>query len=424
MTADSRRLTRRAFVVSLGLSGGAAVASACIAQPPAPTPTPPTAAPPAPATSTAAAPALGASASAPAAASPPQLFKPIPEQFFRPFGVNAETRFEHMGRNGYLTPSGLFFVRNHAASPRIDPKTWELRIEGSGVARPLTLSYDDLLKLPSKTVIRFLECTGNGRSFFQTFLQRPAQGTQWLLGAYGVASWTGVPLSELLERAGLKPTAVDVMPIGLDQPRVRRPMPVAKALEEDTLLVYAMNGEPLPIDHGFPARVLVAGWGGINSIKWVGAIEVSEEPLWVDWNTASYVLIGPDYQPEPPAKGPRTGPQVMKSAVALPWPATLPAGPQTVSGYAWSPHGRIAAVEVSVDGGRTFQAARLIEPNVERAGVRWEFSFELPPGQTTITPRARDEAGNVQPIDFAEQKWNELGYNFAVAVPHPVTGVA
>ena len=428
---NSHGLSRRSFLIALSVGGAAALATACAGQQagPAPAPTKP-AAPatsPSPAASPVASPAAVPSPSPAAVASPspspaaPLLVKPIPGQAFIPFGSNAEMRFEALSADQYLVPPANLFVRNHAATPRIDEKTWKLSVEGSGVERPLTLGYDELTRLPSKTVTRSLECSGNGRSFFQTFLNRPAQGTQWKLGAYGVAEWTGVPLSELLQQAGVKRTATNVMPIGLDQPRVRRPMPMDRAMLEDTLLVWEMNGQPLLPDHGFPARVIVPGYVGINSTKWVGTIQVAEEPLFSDWNTKTYVLIGPDYQPQGEALGPPISEQVMKCAIALPWPATLRAGQQTVRGYAWSPSGKIGKVDVSTDGGSTFQPARLMEPNVEKAGVRWEFTFDARPGDMTLTARATDDRGNAQPTDFAQQKWNEQGYLFAVAVPHPVS---
>jgi DMSO/TMAO reductase YedYZ molybdopterin-dependent catalytic subunit len=348
------------------------------------------------------------------------ISKPRPDAYFRLGPPVAETRFEVMGRSGFTTPNGLFFVRNHTTSMVVDPKTWQLSVEGSGVDRPFTLSYDDLLKLPSTTVTRYVECAGNGRSFYQTFLNQPAQGGQWLLGGYGVAEWTGVRLGELLDRAGVKSTATEVMPVGLDQQQVRRPMPLAKAQEPDTLLVYGMNGDVLPIDHGFPARTLVPGWVGVNNIKWVGKILVTQEHNAVDWNTNLYILIGPDYQPQGEAKGPPINEQVMKAAVALPWPATLRAGAQQVSGYAWSPAGKISKVEVSTDEGRTFQTASLVEPNTERAGVRWQMTLQLTSATTSILPRATDETGKAQP-SIPEQKWNEQGYLFGAAVPHPIT---
>ena len=429
-----RPMSRRAFLVTIGLGGAAALAAACASPPAAPAPTPQTAPLPSPAAKAPASPspspspvAAGPTASPSPAASPaaaPPLQKPIPPQAFIPFGSNAEMRYEALSPDQYLVPAANLFVRNHAATPVIDEKAWQLSIEGSGVERPLALTYDELTRLPAKTLTRSLECAGNGRSFFQTFLNRPAQGTQWKLGAYGVAEWTGVPMSELLERAGVKRTATNVMPIGLDQPRVRRPMPIDRAMLDDTMVVWAMSGQPLLPDHGFPARVIVPGWVGINSTKWVGTIQVAEEPLSSDWNTRTYVLIGPDYQPQPPALGPAISDQVMKSAIALPWPASLKAGQQTVRGYAWSPDGKIGTVDVSTDGARTFRSARLIEPNIEKAGVRWEFTFDAQPGEMTLTARATDDRGNAQPIGFAEQPWNEQGYLFAVAVPHPVSVTA
>jgi hypothetical protein len=217
----------------------------------------------------------------------------------------------------------------------------------------------------------------------------------------------------------LKPTAKEVMAIGLDRPNVRRPIAVDRAMADDALLAYMMNGDILPIDHGFPARMMIPGMGAINSIKWVGTILVTEEANKVEWNTNTYVLIGPDYPPPPGEKGPPADDQVLKSAVALPWPATLTAGRQKVTGYAWSPAGKISKVEVSTDGGRTFTVARLVEPNIEKAGVRWEFEFEARPGEMTITPRATDDQGNTQP-PLEQQKWNELGYFFGATVPHPV----
>lgn len=329
-------------------------------------------------------------------------------------------RFEGLNPSDYLVPAANVFIRNHLNTPTIDANTWKLTVEGSGITKPMTFTYDELQKLPSKTITRAHECAGNGRSMFKTFLNKPAQGTQWVFGAWAVVEWTGVPLSEILQRAGVKPTATNVMPIGLDQPRVRRPMPINRANADDTLVAWAMNGQPLLPDHGFPARVVVPGWVGVQSTKWVGTIQVAEEQLYSDWNTKNYVFIGPDFQPQPPALGPAVNEQVMKVAIALPWPGTLKAGQQTVHGYAWTPRGKVGKVDVSADGGKTFAPAQLIEPNLEIAGVRWQYAFTAQPGDMTLTARVTDDRGNVQPTDFATQKWNEQGYLFAVAVPHPI----
>jgi sulfane dehydrogenase subunit SoxC len=346
--------------------------------------------------------------------------KPTAAELFIGHGLNQEMRWEQMYGRGYLTPTALFFIRSHDPTPTIDVQTWRLKVEGPGVERSLELTYDDLLRMPSRSVTCYIECAGNGRGLFKEAKGKPAKGTQWRLGAYGVAEWTGVLLAEILTRAGLKRTAIDVMPTGLDARKIERPMPVAKALEEDTLLAYAMNGDILPPDHGFPVGAVLRGWVGIANIKWVGRIVVSEEPLYVEKSTTYYVLIGPDFPERPPANGPILSFQTMKSASALPWPVSLPAGPHLIRGYAWSPHGKIAQVEYSLDGGTNWAKTTLREPNLPRAGVRWDFAWEARPGEYTIMTRATDDKGNSQPLDVP---WNELGYEFWAVVRHPVTVV-
>ena len=367
--------------------------------------------------STAPAPATTASSAA-ASANPGAWVKPVPEHDFVLHTTNAEMRWAGMGGHGYTTPNSLFFVRNHLKTARVDRATWRLQVSGSGVEAPLELSYDDLLKLRAETTVRrFLECSGNGRVFFDEIGRQKADGTQWRLGAIGVAEWTGVPLGAVLERARTKRSARDVMPVGLDELMVRRPMPVAKAMADDTLLVYAMNGEDLPPDHGAPVRALVPGWIGVASVKWVGRIEVSEEPLISDWNTTSYVLLGPGYAAEGPAKGPVLTTQVVKSALELPWPATFPAGSRTLRGRSWSGAGRISKVEYRIDDG-PWQAARLEPPNEPLAWVRWSTEWDAPPGSHTVRVRATDSAGNTQPDTVP---FNQQGYLYGGIVAHPVT---
>ncbi len=351
-------------------------------------------------------------------APPAPVLKPTPSELFYDFGSNKEMRWENLHQRGYLVPNDLFFVRNHTRTARIDVGTWRLKVEGSGVQRPLELTYDEILALPSVSVTRYVECAGNGRSFFEAAHGKKAQGTQWKLGAIGVAEWTGVPLREILDRAGLKKTARDVMPEGLDDLKVRRPMSIAKAMEEDTLLAYAMNGQPLPPDHGFPVRVLTPGWIGVANIKWVGRIEVSEESLFSSWNTETYVMIGPDYKANPPAKGPILSTQSLKSALELPWGGELKAGRRLIRGRSWSPFAKIVKVEYSLDRGANWQTARLREPNVVRAWVRWDFDWEARPGKQAIRVRATDEQGNTQP---ERVPFNEQGYLFNGIVDHPVT---
>jgi DMSO/TMAO reductase YedYZ molybdopterin-dependent catalytic subunit len=237
------------------------------------------------------------------------ISKPLPPQNFVNFGSNAEMRWDSVAGLGYVIPNDRFFVRDHTGTPIVNASAWQLSLFGTGLkgsptlTNPVTFTYDALRALPKKTISSFIECAGNGRAFFGTQQGTPASGTQWTLGAVGVAAWTGVPLSTVLDNAGLLPAAVDVMPSGLDgnvvvagvdAGHVRRPIPVSKALN-DVLLAYEMNGEPLPFDHGYPVRLVVPGWVGVANIKWVGQIEVSTAPLVSLWNTTQYVLTGPTY---------------------------------------------------------------------------------------------------------------------------------
>lgn len=382
-TEDLDQLSRRHFLVAAGAAGAAAAV---------------------------------AGRPAPAAAQAPQQFhvKPLPAEVFIDHGINKETRLETL--RGYLTPASHFFIRNHTTTPVLDLRTWRLRVEGEALERRLELTFDDLLRLPSRSVISFVECAGNGRGFFKEVMGRVASGTQWRLGAIGVAEWTGVPLAAVLDLAGLRPqTPRDILNVlveGLDSVKVNRPMSLAKALEEDTLLAYAMNGEPVPPDHGFPVRAIVPGWVGINNIKWVGRIEVRTSVIDVPTTTRTYVLEGPDYPGKVVLRE-----QVLKSALALPWGGTLPAGRQRLRGFAWSPAGRITRVEVSADRGASWQPAALREPNIARAWVRWELDWEARPGDHVLLTRATDERGHTQP---ASVPWNAQGYGYNVPVAHPV----
>jgi sulfane dehydrogenase subunit SoxC len=328
------------------------------------------------------------------------------------YGTNREMRWERMAGQGYAVPNNRFFVRTHKETPVLDAATWRLRIDGSGVDHPLELSYGDILAMPSASERKFIECAGNGRSFFGTYNGQVAPGTPWKLGAVGVAEWTGVRMSALLERAGVRADAIDVMPWGLDSLAVRRPIPLQKALEDDTLLVYAMNDRPLPIDHGFPARLLVPGWVGVANIKWVGRIEVSAQPLYSTWNTTSYRLFGDAYPDSPLLTS-----QPVKTAFELAWGATLPAGARTLTGRSWSGAGTIAHVHVSVDGG-PWITAQMQRPNIPKAWVRWSVPVDLSAGEHRLRARATDHKGNTQPDSVP---FNTQGYMYWGVVEHPVT---
>ena len=333
---------------------------------------------------------------------------------------NLETRLAQ--QRGLLTPEELFFVRNNSSSQAIDPDTYRLRVGGDAAQAELELELDDLLGMPSRTVLCTVECGGNHRAFFDLVMGRAASGTQWQTGGISMAEWTGVPLAEVLLRAGLAATALDVQLVGLDtdspEQGWRRPLPLAKALDPDTILAYRMNGAELPPDHGFPLRAVVPGWVGSSSVKWLGSIEISSQRIWSRNVTTSYVLIGDDYPLEGEAEGQVAREQSIKSALALPWPARLRPGPQLIRGYAQSPSAAIARVQWSIDDGATWSPARLIEPLMRYAWARFEIDWDAPAGVHTLITRAIDAAGNSQPQTLP---FNEKGYLFNLPLPHPIS---
>ncbi len=368
---------------------------------------------------------LGAPRTAPETETPPGVRKPLPPRLFTVHGTNAETRWEALRGEDYLTPGGLFFVRNHTATPLIDAATWRLTLWGDALrGGPVAFTYRDLLGMPAETVTAFIECAGNGRRLYGEQQNEEVTGTPWGLGAVGVARWRGVRLATLLERAGMSDRAVALMPRGLDADyveagenlgRVRRPLPVAKALD-DVLVAYEMNGRPLPPDHGHPARLVVPGWVGVASIKWLGDIEVSAEPLESPWSTRLYRMHGPGH---PPGGGPPLTRVGVKSAFELPWPARLEAGREhPLRGRSWSGGGRVVRVEVSDDGGVSWRPARLRDDRHPRGWVRWTFPWTpREAGNHRLLVRAADETGAVQPDRAA---CNTLGYGFDAVVRHPV----
>ncbi|MXY79357.1 MAG: sulfite oxidase [Chloroflexi bacterium] len=358
-------------------------------------------------------PALGAGES-------PAWFKDTAPFILHDDGKSLEARLELM--RGLITPPRLFFVRNNSVSLDVDAARWRLSVEGDAVGRPRELSYADLLDMPSRTLVSYLECAGNQRAMFDLVEGRAAGGTQWGTGGVGNGVWTGVSLRDVLAAAGVRDDAVSVLLIGLDtespEQGFRRVLPIEKARHPDTLLAYALNGEALPRDHGFPLRALVPGWVGSSSIKWLGRIIVSAEPLWTRNNTTSYVLIGDDYPPEGEALGTVVTEQSIKSALALPWPATLASGSQRIRGYAQSPHGPITRVEWSADDGATWRDAAVLDPQPQYSWARFEFTWAARPGEHVVMTRATDASGAVQPDDVP---FNKKGYLFNRPLPHPIS---
>jgi DMSO/TMAO reductase YedYZ molybdopterin-dependent catalytic subunit len=304
--------------------------------------------------------------------------------------------------DSFLTPIDRFFIRsNGPVSVDADRETWRLNVTGL-VERELSLSLADLMAMPSRTVTAFLECSGNSRSRFPTDPAK-VEGTNWGNGAVGNAEWTGVPLRYVLEQTGVGEGVVEVVSQGGDFARMRRGLPIETALSLDVLLVWQMNGRDLPAAHGGPVRLLVPGWGAIASTKWIIGLELIDYAFDGYYNADAYVLYD-----ETGAPTGRVTRMPVKSIITDPAAGSiLPAGPQTIIGFAWSGHGGIARVEVSSDGGATWDDARIVQEAGPLSWVRFEHQWQAEPGESHLQSRATDTAGNIQP---KQARWNTRGY--------------
>jgi DMSO/TMAO reductase YedYZ molybdopterin-dependent catalytic subunit len=340
-----------------------------------------------------------------------------PEPFIQ-HPTNLETRLELL--DGVITPNELFFVRNHAPTPRIDVSEYRLQVEGDAIDEAVELTMDDLRALTNQSVVAYLECGGNWRSFWGSVVGQAAAGGQWGTGGVSCAEWSGPTLASVLALAGVRSGAVDVDLIGLDEGGFSRPMPIERALDPTTLLAHTMNGVDLPPDHGFPLRGVVPGWVGSSSVKWLGRIVVSSEKIWSRNNLTSYVLVGEDWPADEyaPADGGPINAGVVKSALALPRPAELSAGSNLISGFAYSPSGPVQRVEWSADDGANWQAARILDPVLPHAWQRFQFEWDAQAGSHTLLTRATDAAGQSQPDQIA---YNSRGYLLNIVLPHAVT---
>jgi sulfane dehydrogenase subunit SoxC len=309
-----------------------------------------------------------------------------------------------------LTPVGLHYLLVHYDIPMLDPDSWRLRVDGA-VRAALDLDLATLRSLPARTVRVTLECAGNGRARLHP---RPVS-QPWLTEAVGTAEWTGVPLAAVLERAGLAADAVDVVFTGADhgiergvEQDYQRALPLAAALDADVLLAYGMNGGPLPPQHGFPLRLVVPGWYGMTQVKWLRQITVLDRSFTGYQNVVAYRLKEhADDAGEPVT---RIRPRALMVPPGFPdfmsRTRFAPAGEHELVGRAWSGHAPITTVDVSADGGVSWQPAT-VEPAPGRwAWSRWTYRWVATPGRHELMARATDAAGNVQPV---EQPWNLQG---------------
>lgn len=305
-------------------------------------------------------------------------------------------------------PTDLFYVRSHFDVPEIDPAAWRLTV-GGAVERPLELSLAELRELPRRELAVTLECAGNGR----TRMRPVPGGTPWDLDAVSTGRFAGASLAHVLERSGVAASAVEILFVGADRGEVapgrseafERSLPVADALDPDTILAWEMNGGPLPPDHGFPVRVVVPRWYGVASVKWLTRIDAIETPFEGFYQAEDYIYIGDPVEPD---RAPVT---TMRVRAAIARPAdneVVAAGPIEVAGTAWSGAGPIERVELSGDGGRTWTPVELGAPAGPRAAVPWRGRWTPPgPGRHQILARATDVSGATQPL---EPVWNAQGY--------------
>jgi DMSO/TMAO reductase YedYZ molybdopterin-dependent catalytic subunit len=318
--------------------------------------------------------------------------------------LNLEMPFSSL--NGFITPNESFYVRCHFPIPEVSAQEWRLKVEGE-VEAPFELSYDELLGMESRTVAATLECAGNNR----IFLEPKVKGVQWGLGAVGNASWTGVPLAALLERAKIKSGAVEVILEGADEgevdksPRLPgkisfcRSLPLSKA-RADVLLAYQMNNEKLSATHGFPLRAIVPGWYAMASVKWLRRIIVTDKPFNGFYQSLDYSYW--DRSGPLPTLAPLAEQQT-KAEIARPENGETIAADSSyrVHGAAWSGTGEITRVEVSVDSGITWRDANLLGEPVKNAWRLWEYEWQTPAkaGRHSIVARATDSRGVVQPVE-------------------------
>ncbi|MEV5987876.1 sulfite oxidase [Streptomyces sp. NPDC052051] len=317
-----------------------------------------------------------------------------------------------------ITPVDTFYGRNHGPIPRIDTASWRLRVDGL-VDRPLELSLDDLrCRFPQESVVATLQCAGNRRADLMRFRDIPGQ-QPWGPGATSTARWSGVSLAKVLTEAGLRGEAAHIAFTGADMSQEARPpqpfgasVPVAKATSEEVLLAWAMNDQALPTAHGAPLRVVVPGWIGARSVKWLQRITALARPS-DSYFQAGYSVLPPEADPHTaePGDGIVLGPIALHCAILCPENgARLPTGPTRVTGFALAGEDRtVARVEVSGDGGTTWVRADLDVPESPWTWQHWRADVTLPAGGTELVARAWDSTAAVQP-ESAATVWNPKGY--------------
>lgn len=298
----------------------------------------------------------------------------------------------HQALHGIITPSALHFERHHNGVPAIDPDLHRLLIHGL-VDRPLMFSMNHLMRFPSVTRTLFIECSGNSAKEWKRAIGKTVQDTHGLMST---SEWTGVPLATVLAEAGIGREAAWILAEGSDAAAMTRSLPLAEVLK-DALLCYAQNGEALRPEQGYPLRLVIPGWEGNTCIKWLRRLKLGTAPFMTREETARYTDLMPDGRA-------RQFTYVMEAKSVI----TNPSGGQRIEpgfveirGLAWSGRGRVAKVEVSVDGGQTWRVAQLQEPVLPHCHTRFRFGWRWNGGDAMLQSRCTDETGYVQPTRAA-----------------------
>jgi len=323
--------------------------------------------------------------------------------------LNCETSLPALV-GGVVMPNARFYMRNNFGMPTLDATTFRLSVAGL-VERSQSLTIRDLQNMRSQTLVATLECAGNGRALFE----RPAEGEKWGLGAVSTAEWTGVPLIEILDRAGVRPQAKEVLFRGADggvvdgrseSIRFERSLRLDDARAGNVLLAYAMNGEPLPVEHGFPLRLIVPGWYAVASVKWLTEIELIDRTFTGHYQGHKYRY---EWERDGGIVSEPVTLQRVRALITEPSPNTeVRSGELAIRGVAWSGAAPIARVEVSVNGG-VWQEARLVGERNRHSWQWWELitRVEKSDDDLILRVRATDLAGRTQP---ERAEWNRLGY--------------
>ncbi len=306
---------------------------------------------------------------------------------------------------GNITPSDLHFERHHAGIPALDPARHTLTIHGL-VDRPLTFSVSEIKRFPQVVRTHFIECSGNGRNSYRE--PKPEMTAQKISGMVSTSEWTGVPLATLLREAGVKPEAKWFLAEGGDACLLTRSVPIEKAWD-DALIVWAQNGEPLRPAQGYPLRLLLPGWEGNINVKWIRRIELGAQPWMTRWETSKYTDPLPNgtaniFTFEVDAKSIITSPSHPDTIAERGW--------RPVEGIAWSGRGRIARVDVSTDGGKSWHEAELLGVPQPKSTVRFQYMWEWKGAESILLSRATDEAGFVQPTRTALVAKRGLGTDY------------